>query len=100
MRRHAKGGSKANAASAAATALGGYFGDATLSPLLNDITAASEAELKYLADWNRAASAVNDILTAFVNNRWWAAPYTQDEIESLYPSAEEDEAVSTSRWVA
>jgi len=90
--------SKANAARAAATALGCYFGDSTLSPLLNDITAASEAELKYLADWNRAASAVNDILTAFVNGRWWTAPYAQDEIESLYRSADEDEAVSTSRW--
>lgn len=90
--------SKANAARAASTALGGYFGDAALNPLLNDITAASEAELKYLADWNRAASAVNDILTAFVNGRWWAVPYSQDEIESLYRSADEDEAVSTSRW--
>ena len=39
---------KADAARNAATSLGGYFGDATLNPALNDITAASEAELKYL----------------------------------------------------
>lgn len=90
--------SKANAARNVSTVLGGYFDDATLNPSLNDITAASEAELKYLADWNRAASAVNDILTARVNGRWWDVPYTQDEIESLYRAAEEDQAVSTSRW--
>jgi hypothetical protein len=90
--------SKADAARNAATSLGSYFGDATLNPVLDDITAASEAELKYLADWNRAASAVNDILTARVNGHWWDVPYTQDEIESLYRAADEDEAVSTSRW--
>jgi hypothetical protein len=89
--------SKASAARSAATALGAYFGDATLNPLLNDITSASDSELKYLADWNRAAYAVNDVLTARVNGRWGVAQ-TAEDIESLYRASNEDMAVSTSRW--
>ena len=87
---------KASSARNVANALSAYFGDSTLNGLLADITSASEAELKYLADWSRAAAAVNDILTARVNGRWDFGD--RDDIESLYRASDEDRAISFSRW--
>ena len=87
---------KDDAARDVATALGSYFGEGTASSLLSDINNASEAEGKYLADWWRASSQINDSLTAEVNGRWYSAG--SDEIESLYRTSDEEGAVSRSRW--
>ncbi len=87
---------KSDAARGVATALGSYFGESTSSSLLADITNASEAEGKYLADWWRATSQINDTLTAQVNGRWYMG--SSDDVESLYRASDEEGAVSRSRW--
>jgi hypothetical protein len=88
---------EANSARGVAYAMQGYFSDEKINLLLNDISSASDAQSKYLADWRRAATAVDDLYTNAINGRGWDYS-SQSDVESLYRATDEDRAVSASRW--
>ncbi|MDB5093115.1 MAG: hypothetical protein JWO85_1216 [Candidatus Eremiobacteraeota bacterium] len=87
---------KADAARSAASAFAEAYGESSTSALMNDVSVAAEEEAAALSGWLRGASAINDLLSARANGRYYYQ--SSDDLAGLYRSADEGAARSRQRW--